>query len=150
MLLLETIGALSYFTHKITLLNCVEINDQSKLLLIFPKLFSVLQLRMDTLEEFLIAYKHVPVERPVTELGNEIVNQMCLDAAMQSNCYVAGNVALQTHLNGITHEGHFENLMVLLTDVTNDASTATMADLPTNLDALNIMRRTSQHRSEEE
>ena len=76
--------ALAYFTHKVTLplLNCVEVCDQSKLLQILPKLYYDLkELRTDTLEEFIVVYKHVPVEEPVIELGKEIINMMCLDAA---------------------------------------------------------------------
>ena len=67
--------ALSYFTHKVTLLllNCVEICDQPQLLQILPKLHQDLQNRkMDTLNDYLVIYPHVPVQKPDSELLGKI------------------------------------------------------------------------------
>ena len=56
---------LAYFTYKVTLplLNCVEVSDQATLLKIFAKLYADLkQGNTDTLQHFIVKYRHVPVK----------------------------------------------------------------------------------------
>ena len=36
---------------------------------------------MNTLREFSVVYKHLPIEEPDSELGKEIIKLMCIDAA---------------------------------------------------------------------
>ena len=81
---LTELHALAYFTHKVTLplLNCVEISDQSQLLHIFPKLYEDLPNgKMGTLMDFLVSYKHSPIDEPENEIVQELLKHMCTDAA---------------------------------------------------------------------
>ena len=82
---------LAYFTYKITLplLNCVERSDQAALLKIFPKLHHDLKNgNMNTLQDFIVNYRHVPVNEPNTDLEKEILILMCSDAGdgIQMQC----------------------------------------------------------------
>ena len=75
---------LAYFTYKVTLplLNCVEVSDQATLLKIFPKLYADLkQGNTDTLQHFIVKYRHVPVKTLSSKLENTVLFLMCVDAA---------------------------------------------------------------------
>ena len=81
---LTELHVLAYFTHKVTLplLNGVEISDQSQLFHIFPKLCENLSNgKMDTLKDFLVSYKHLPIDEPESEIVQELLKRMCTDAA---------------------------------------------------------------------
>jgi len=81
---LTELHALAYFTHKVTLplLNCVEISDQNELLKVFPKLYEGLNAKkLDTLQHFLVSYKHLVIEEPTNTLTSKLLEKMCLDAA---------------------------------------------------------------------
>lgn len=76
--------ALAYFTHKVTLplLNCVEVCDQEQLLIILPKLYDDLtKSNMDTLKEYIVIYKHLQIKEPDSDLENQVIKRMCIDAA---------------------------------------------------------------------
>ena len=75
---------LAYFTHHVTFpfLHCIEKSTQQELLVTLPKLHTDLQNgKMDTLSTFVVEMRHVPVEKPTTELGSKLLNLMCLEAA---------------------------------------------------------------------
>ena len=58
---------LAYFTHNVSLplLKCVS--NQKELLEILPQLYSNLSLgKMDTLKDYIVTYKHVPVQTNVS------------------------------------------------------------------------------------
>ena len=81
---LTELHVLAYFTHKVRfpLLNCVEISDQSQLLHIFPNLYEDMSNgKMDTLKEFLVSYKHLPIDELESEVVQELLKGMCTDAA---------------------------------------------------------------------
>ena len=81
---LTELHLLAYFTHRVTLplCNCVEISDQSQLLHIFPKLYEDLPNgKMDTLQDFLVSYKQLPIDEPESEIVQELLNRMCTDTA---------------------------------------------------------------------
>ena len=64
---LTELKVLAYFTHQVTLplLNCIAIGNHNDLLEIFPKLWSdVKSGNVDTITEYLVIYKHVPVQKP--------------------------------------------------------------------------------------
>ena len=78
------LSVLAYFTHKITLpfLYCIEISTQEELLSIFPKLYADLnEMKMDTLDRFLIQYRHAKVRKPLTETERNLFDLMCIEAA---------------------------------------------------------------------
>ena len=82
--LLTELKVLSYFTFKVTLpfLNFVEKNNQEKLLIMLPKLHEDLKnFNLETLQEFIVKYRHVDVLELSSQLEEEIINQMCLKAA---------------------------------------------------------------------
>ena len=71
---------LAYFTHKVTLPlpDFGEISDQSQLLHIFPKLYEDLSNgKMDTLKDFLVSYKHLPIDEPESGIVQELLKCMC-------------------------------------------------------------------------
>ena len=83
-LLVTELICISNFTHKISLplLYAVEICNQDELCNIFPKLYEdLLNGSMDTLTEYIVKYKHLPIQEPTSELENEILKKMCIDAA---------------------------------------------------------------------
>ena len=76
--------ALVSLTHNVALpsFNCVEECEQTDLLTIFPKLYTNLcAADMNTLNEFSVAHKHLPIEEPDNKLGKEIIKCMWTDAA---------------------------------------------------------------------
>ena len=77
---------LAYFTHKVSLplLNCVEVCGQEELLDILPRLYQDLSAgSMNTLEKYMVIYKHVPVkpESELSELERRLLLFMCKHAA---------------------------------------------------------------------
>ena len=83
-LLSTELFCLSYFTHKVSLplLYAVEICNQDDLCNIFPKLYEDLRNgSLDTLSDYIVEYRHLPVSDPSTELESEILKKMCQDAA---------------------------------------------------------------------
>ena len=83
-LFLTELKLLAYFTHKVTLplLNCVEKSNQNVLLVLLPKLFEDLKKGCtDTLKDFIVQYRHVPVKSIDNELENEMLNLFCTSAA---------------------------------------------------------------------
>ena len=83
-LFLTELKLLAYFTHKVTLplLNCVEKSNQNVLLVLLPKLFEDLKKGCtDTLKDFIVQYRHVPVKSIDNELENEMLNVFCTSAA---------------------------------------------------------------------
>ena len=75
---------LAYFTHNVSLplLNCVEVSNQKELLDILSQLYSDLSLgKMDTLKDYIVTYKHVPVQTNVSELEKKILHLMCEHSA---------------------------------------------------------------------
>ena len=75
---------LAYFTHKVSLplLNCVELCGQEELLKILPQLYSDLVAgNMDTLSEYIVTYKHVPVSTDLSEIESKLLLLMCQHAA---------------------------------------------------------------------
>ena len=81
---LTELSVLAYFTHKVSLplLNCVEVCEQEELLKILPQLYQDLSVgNMDTLDQYLVKYKHVPVRTDLTELENKLLLLMCKHAA---------------------------------------------------------------------
>ena len=81
---LTELKVLAYFTHKVTLplLNCIAISDQNDLVEIFPKLWRDLKSgNMDTLTNYLVIYKHVPVEKPNAIQEEKLLLLMTKDAA---------------------------------------------------------------------
>ena len=76
--------ALAYFTDRVSLplLNFVVVNSQDKLLEIFPKLFQDLKNgKMDILSDYLVVYKHVPIEPPTSETVHLLLKAMCEGAS---------------------------------------------------------------------
>ena len=62
--------ALAYFTHHVSLplLNFLDVNSEDKLLETFPELFQGLKNgKIDTLSDYLVVHKHVPMEPPTSE-----------------------------------------------------------------------------------
>ena len=75
---------LAYFTQHVTFpfLNCVEKSSQEELLALLPKLHSDLKAKkVDTLSQFEVEMRHVPVHEPTTDLGFKLLNLMCISAA---------------------------------------------------------------------
>ena len=71
--------ASAYSTHRVSLslLHFVEVNSQDKLLEIFPGLFQDLKNeKMDALSDYLVVYKHVPIEPPTSETDH-LLKAMC-------------------------------------------------------------------------
>ena len=71
--------------HKVSLLllNFVEISSQEELLRVFPKLYEDLQKgKMDTLEQYLVKYRHIVVSPPTNETETLLLESMCLNASM--------------------------------------------------------------------
>ena len=79
---LTELRALAHFTHKVTLplLNCVEISGQSQLLHILPN-NDLANGKIDTLKDFLVSYKDLPIDEPEKEIVQELLKHMCTDAA---------------------------------------------------------------------
>ena len=64
-------------------LNCVEVCDQLQLLQIIPALYHDLcEMKVDTLENYTVIYKHLNIQETDTTLGKEVLNLMCKDAAV--------------------------------------------------------------------
>ena len=83
-LLLSELGALAYFTYKVSfpLLYAIEISTQDDLCQILPKLhMDLLTGSLDTLNAYVIEHRHMKIKAPSTELEEELVTQMCFDAA---------------------------------------------------------------------
>ena len=83
-LLLTELSCLSYFTHKVSLplLYAVEICNQNQLCELFPKLYKdLLEGSFETLKDYIVEYKHLIVEEPITELEKQILKKMSMDAA---------------------------------------------------------------------
>jgi hypothetical protein len=85
--LITELHVLAYFTHAVTLpfLYFVEVNSQDELLRMFPLLYKDLkdgnlELDTDTLKDYVIHYPHVKVDKPNTDLSNQILKLMCIDA----------------------------------------------------------------------
>ena len=77
---------LAYFTHchyvTFPFLNCVEKSTQTELLVIFPRLHADLKEgKTDTLKDFVVDMRRVPVDEPTSDLGWELLELMCSDAA---------------------------------------------------------------------
>ena len=82
--LLTELEVLAYFTHKVTLpfLYFVEVNSQEELLKTFPLLYSdLLEGKLQTLNDYVIHYRHIPVAYPTSDLSKKILQKMCTDAA---------------------------------------------------------------------
>ena len=72
------------FNHTVTFpfLHCVEKSSQEELLKILPTLYQdLLEGKADTLNDFIIEIRRVPVKEPSRELARKITNMMCLEAA---------------------------------------------------------------------
>ena len=70
--------------HKVSLLllNFVEISSQEELLRVFPKLYDDLQKgKMDTLEQYLVKYRHIVVSPPTNETETLLLESMCQNAS---------------------------------------------------------------------
>ena len=85
--IITELHVLAYFTHAVTLpfLYFVEVNTQEELLRMFPLLYKSLkdgnlELDTDTLKDYVIHYPHVKVDMPNTDLTNQILKLMCIDA----------------------------------------------------------------------
>ena len=82
--LITELEVLAYFTHVVTLpfLYFVEVNSQEELLEMFPRLFNDLKCgSMDTLIDYRIEYPHVNVIQPTSDLSQQLLKKMCVDAA---------------------------------------------------------------------
>ena len=78
------LSVLAYFMHKVTLpfLYCIEISTQEELLTILPKLYAdLVEKKMDTLDCFLVHYRHVKIHKPTTETEKHLLDLMCVEAA---------------------------------------------------------------------
>ena len=78
------LSLLAFFTHKVSLpmLNFVEISSQEELLRVFPKLYEDLQKgKMDTLEQYLVKYRHIVVSPPTNETEALLLESVCLNAS---------------------------------------------------------------------
>ena len=78
------LSLLAFFTHKVSLplLNFVEISSQEELLRVFPKLYDDLQKgKMDTLEQYLVKYRHIVVSPPTNETEALLLESVCLNAS---------------------------------------------------------------------
>ncbi|KAG1674004.1 Proton-coupled amino acid transporter 4 [Nymphon striatum] len=60
----------------------VEVNTQEELLQILPLLYNELKKgKMDTLKDYVIEYPHVKVTKPTTDIAQQILQKMYVDAA---------------------------------------------------------------------
>ena len=78
------LSCLSYFTQKVSLplLYAVEICNQDQLCELFPKLYKdLLEGSFETMKDYIVEYKHLIVEEPITELEKQILKKMFMDAA---------------------------------------------------------------------
>lgn len=90
------LSALSYFTHKVTLLflYCFEISTWTRLYSFFPKLYKDLKEKnLDTLQQFFAPHRHVEVEKPSTDIQLNLLDLVCRcstlsDAAMQERVWI--------------------------------------------------------------
>ena len=76
--------ALAYFNHTVTFpfLHCFGKSSQEELLKILPKLHQdLLEGKTDTLKDFVVEIRRVPVKEPSSKLGRKITNMMCLETA---------------------------------------------------------------------
>ena len=83
-LLLSQLNCLSYFTYKISLplLNFIEVGTQDDLSKILLNLFEDLSLgKMDTLDSYIVQYRHIKIEEPVSELEVKLLKDMCVHAS---------------------------------------------------------------------
>ena len=83
-LLTSELSCIAYFTHKISLplLYAVEVCNQDELCSIFLRLYNdLLNGSLESLTDYSVVYKHVPVAKPVSELELELLKKMCFDAA---------------------------------------------------------------------
>ena len=59
-------------------LHLVEKSTQVQLLSAFPKLYTDLKEgKTNTLKDFVVDMRHVPVKKPTTELGMKLLELMC-------------------------------------------------------------------------
>ena len=75
--------ALAYFNHTVTFpfLHCFGKSSQEELLKILPKLHQdLLEGKTDTLKDFVVEIRRVPVKEPSSKLGRKTTNMMCLEA----------------------------------------------------------------------
>ena len=75
------LNAFAYFTHKVKLplLTCAEISDHSQMLHIFPKLYKdISNGKRTTLKDYLVLYKHLPINEPESEIFQEFLKRNCL------------------------------------------------------------------------
>ena len=80
-LLLTELSCLSYFTHKVSLplLYAVEVCNQNQLCELFPKLYKdLLEGSFETLKDYIVEYKHLIVEEPITELEKQILKKISM------------------------------------------------------------------------
>ena len=64
------------------LLYAVEICNQDELCDIFPNLYKdLLNCNLETLHAYHIVYQHIKVSEPSSEIENEIIKNMCIEAA---------------------------------------------------------------------
>ena len=87
-LLLTELSCLSYFTHKVSLplLYAVEVCNQNQLCELFPKLYKdLLEGSFETLKDYIVEYKHLIVEEPITELEKQILKKISMYAAETIN-----------------------------------------------------------------
>ena len=83
-LFITELECLSFFNHFVTFpfLHCVEISSQEQLMDIIPKLHQdLLQMKTDTLKEFVVTIRHIPVPTLTNEASEELIKKMCISAA---------------------------------------------------------------------
>lgn len=82
--LLSELNSLAYFTYKVTLplLNVVESGTQDDLCQIFPQLCQDLKDgSLETLKNYIVEYRHITLNKPVSEVEISLLRQMCYEAA---------------------------------------------------------------------
>ena len=75
---------LEYFNYHITFpfLHAMEKCSQTELCTLLPQLYhDLLRKKIDTLKEYVVSIRRVKVEAPKSEVGSEIIDLMCLEAA---------------------------------------------------------------------
>ena len=75
---------LAFFNYHVTfpLLNAIENNSQAELCFLLPQLYrDLLEKKTDSLKNYVANMRHVKIQAPTSEVGNEIIGLMCIDAA---------------------------------------------------------------------
>ena len=78
------LAAMSFFSYNVYLhlLNCIEKSSQADLCQMFPTLHSdLLEGKTNTLEAFIVKWRHYEDPEPSCELEKLIIQKLCLSAA---------------------------------------------------------------------